>query len=135
MQGKALSKAVPMTTGRPTESLEVKILKSLRFTKAEWASFASQMLCQTEEGLAQMATDESLAMHRRYLAAVILKGFQNQDDRILDKVLDRIIGKPDLEITTTQNPTDNLRMLPSHALRERVALLHQTLNKGPDDES
>jgi hypothetical protein len=126
---------MPVNSGRQPESLELKILKSLRFTKAEWAVFSSQMLSMTEDDLERMAIDESLAIHRRYLAAVILKGFRAQDDRILDKVLDRIIGKPDQEITTTQNSTDNLRMLPSAALRERVALIYNALNsRGESDE-
>ena len=136
MQVRLLKKSVTVSAGRPAESLEVKILKSLRFTKAEWASFASQALCQTEEGLEEIATDESLAMHRRYLAAVVLKGFRNADERVLDRILDRIIGRPDQEIISSSGEAENLRMLPSAALRERVAVIYHALNqaKGESDE-
>lgn len=79
------------------------------------------------------------AIHR-WLAKAILAGMENNDFEVLDKLLDRIVGKPvaTKKIFKSQKNTivlDRVEKLSDEALTERLNLLRHKLDNIPKEPS
>lgn len=105
----------------------------INYNKEHIRKFISKYMGMNRVELQAAIKDQTLPSIELAIATILAKGITKGDFSAIEWLMTRMIGKPDVTINSTVTQVDQLRMLPTPTLLERVGQIYLQLKAHEGD--